>query len=407
MEVILPKLNPWQQDVFDDVKEGLYDYYVVKAKRQVGKSILAIDVCLYFAFLNISIATIIEPTLKQCRRVYKQIIKACGGETSPLIKSANQTLLSIEFFNGSEIIFGSAEQGDALRGMTVKKSILIIDEAAFIDQEIYEIIYPVVDAMHCPVMLISTPLFCSGEFYDKYMQGLQPGIVKSYDWSTYDTSIYLSAEKLEYYRQNISPLKFKSDYLGQFIAEGSYVFGDFNKCVGECSTGIPLYGGIDWSSGNDNDYTVLTLMDNKGQVTHIYPFKDFTPTQLVDELVKVIKSFPTLKCVQVETNSIGDVYMDFLKKGLKNGLIRGFTTSNDSKRKIIEQLITAFQNDKVRVPNEPELIKELQHYNIEKTPTGKVTYNGADGVHDDYVLSLAFVFDAYKRGMGNVSITFA
>lgn len=407
MEVVLPKLHQWQQDVFDEIIKNTYDYYVVKAKRQCGKSILAIDVCLYFAFNDVSIATIIEPTLKQCRRVYKQIIKACGGETSKLIKSANQTLLSIEFFNGSEIIFGSAEQGDALRGMTVKKSILVIDEAAFIGQEIYEIIYPVVDAMHCPVMLISTPLFCSGEFYEKYVQGLRNGIVKSYDWSKYDTSIYLSPEKLEYYRQNISPLKFKSDYLGEFIAEGSYVFGNINDCVGELSDSTPVYAGIDWSVGKDNDYTVITYMDKNGYVTSIESFKDFTPTQLVDKLGESINSHTALKCVQVETNSIGDVYMDFLKKKVKKGLIRGFTTTNDSKRKIIEQLITAFQKGKVRVPNEPELIKELQHYNIEKTPTGKVTYNGADGVHDDFVLSLAFVYDAYKRGMGTVSISFA
>lgn len=406
MEVTLPKLNDWQQDVFNDLKEDLYDYYVVKAKRQCGKSILAIYICLYFAFKDTSIATIIEPTLKQCRRVYKQILKACGGDTSPLIKSANQTLLSIEFFNGSEIVFGSAEQGDALRGATVKKSILVIDEAAFISKDIYEILYPLVDAMHCPVLLISTPLFCSGEFYEKYTQGLGSGIVKSYNWSLYDTSIYLPPEKLEYYRQNVSPLKFKSDYLGEFIEEGSYVFGDITNCVGELSDSLPTYAGIDWSVGKDNDYTVITYMDKRGFVTEIESFKDFTPTQLVDKLSESINAHTNLKCVQVETNSIGDVYMDFLKKRVRSGIIRGFTTTNDSKRKIIEQLITAFQNGKVRVPNEPELLKELQHYNIEKTPTGKVTYNGADGVHDDFVLSLAFAYDAYKRGMGAFSISF-
>lgn len=402
----MPKLNEWQQVVFDDIIGELFDYYIVKAKRQCGKSILAIDICLYFAFKNTSISTIIEPTLKQCRRVYKQIIKAVGGESSPIIKSANQTLLSIEFVNGSEIVFGSAEQGDALRGMTVKKGILVIDEAAFISQDIFEIVYPIVDAMKCPVLLISTPLFCSGEFYNKYTEGLRDGIVKSYDWSTYDTSIYLSKEKLEYYRQTISPLKFKSEYLAEFIAEGSYVFGDINKCVGEASRKAPIYAGIDWSCGNDNDYSVITYMDNEGCITSVESFKNFSPTQLVDKLADSINAHPSLKCVQVETNSIGDVYMDFLKKRVRKGLIRGFTTTNDSKRRIIEQLITAFQNSKVRVPNEPELLKELQHYNIEKTPTGKVTYNGADGVNDDYVLSLAFCYDLYKANSGSFTLSF-
>lgn len=406
-EIRFPKLNDWQSDVFNDLKEDKYDVYVVKSKRQVGKSILAITAMLYYAFKGKSISTCVEPTLSQSRRVFKQIVNAVGGEGSPILKSANATLLTIEFTNGSEIIFKSAEQEEALRGMTVKKGILIIDEAAFIKDEIFEILYPIVDANHCPVMLLSTPLFLSGEFYEKYTLGCGDGIVHSYDWSKYDTSIYLPKEKLEYYRQTISPLKFKSEYLGEFIAEGSYVFGDISKCVLGYSSGIPLYGGIDWSCGNDNDYSVLTLMDKDGKVTHIYSYKNFTPTELVEAFANDIKKHPSLKCVQVETNSIGDVYMDFLKKEVNKGLIKGFNTSNDSKRKIIEQLISAFQTEKVQVPPEPELLRQLQHYNAEKTPSGKITYNGADGVNDDYVLALAFCYDAYRKGIGKFEIGFA
>lgn len=408
MEIRFPKLNIWQSDVFEDLKENKYEVYVVKARRQVGKSILAITACLYYAFKERSISTIIEPTLAQCRRVFKQIVNSVGGEKSKLIKSANSTLLTIEFSNGSEIIFKSQEQGeDALRGMTVKKGILICDEAAFLKNSVFEVLYPIVDANKAPVMLLSTPLFLSGEFYDKYILGLGEGIVHSYDWSKYDTSIYLDPEKLEYYRRTISPLKFKSEYLGEFIEEGSYIFGDISNCITAYSKRAPIYAGIDWSVGNNNDYSVLTLMDSEGAVTNIYYYKNFTPTQLVERFSADIKRHPSLKCVLVETNSIGDVYMDFLKQKVKNNLIKGFTTTNDSKRRIIEGLISAFQQGKVQVPNEPELIKQLQHYNVEKTPAGKVTYNGADGVNDDFVLSLAFTYEAYKKGMGTFSLSFA
>lgn len=407
MDVRLPHMEEWQEVVFKDIKDTTSDIYVVKARRQIGKSVLASTILLYFALRDRSIGVVVEPTLNQSRRVYKQLLTAVGGESSPLIKSANATLLSLEFVNGSEIVFKSAEQKEALRGMTIKKSILVIDEAAFIPKDIYEILYPTVDACKCPILMISTPLFMSGEFYDKYIEGLDSYWVKSYDWSQYDTSKYLSNEKLEYYRTTISPLKFKSEYLGEFIAEGSYVFGDVSKCALGYSDGTPVYGGIDWSVGKDGDYSVLTLMDADGKVTDIYSYKDFTPTQLVEQFAKDINANPTLKCVQVETNSIGDVYMDFLKKEVKKGLIKGFTTTNDSKRKIIEQLISAFQNGKVQVPSEPELIKQLQHYNIEKTPSGRITYNGADGVHDDFVLSLAFAYDLYKHSKTTFSITFA
>lgn len=394
MDVILPKLYPWQEDVFQDVKQALYDTYVVKAKRQVGKSILAEDIALYFAFRDKSTSVIIEPTQAQSRRVFKQIVSAVGGEDSPVLKSANATLLQIEFKNGSEIIFKSAEQREALRGMTVKKGILIIDEAAFIQDDIFEIVYPAVDANKCPVMLISTPLFCSGEFYKKYQEGLVGRIVKSYNWSLYDTSVFLSKEKLEYYRETMSPLKFRSEYLGEFITEGSYVFGDF-KASGGFSENVPVYGGLDWGTGSGGDYTVLILMDELKRIVDIISFKDLTPTEQIDRLAEYIDTYPSLKCIQVELNSIGKVYYDMLRKKVKVRL-KGFQTTNDSKRRIIEALISAIQTQKVQVPNEPELIRQLQHYNVEKTQKG-YTYNGADGVHDDYVMALAFCYDLFNK----------
>lgn len=403
----MPRLEEWQEEVFNDIKDALYDFYVIVARRQVGKSVLAVDTLIYFAVSNPnSIGAIVEPTLSQSRRVYKQLIAAIGGEGSPLLKSSNATLLTIEFINGSEIVFKSAEQGvSALAGLTVKRSLLVIDEAAYIPQEIIETLYPVVDACKCPVLMISTPLFCSGEFYNKHLEGKKEGgLVKTYEWKHYDTSKYLSEEKLEYYRQTMSPLKFQSDYLGEFIKEGSYIFGDITPCISGYSKNNPVYGGIDWSVGKDGDYTVLILMDEDKAVTHLFTYKDFTPTDLIKELGEEIKKHPTLKAVMAETNSIGDVYMSFLKKAVKPGLIKGFTTTNDSKRRIIEQLISAFQTKKITIPNEKELIAEIQHYNIEKTPAGRITYNGADGYHDDHVMALAFVYEATKKS-GNISIS--
>ena len=121
LEIELAKLRPWQKDVFDEIiaDDGKQLTYVVKARRQVGKSILAESVVLYCAFKRTCISCVVEPTLSQCRRVYKQMVAAIGGEKSPVIKSANATLLELEFINGSQVVFKSAEQGEALRGLTL------------------------------------------------------------------------------------------------------------------------------------------------------------------------------------------------------------------------------------------------------------------------------------------------
>ena len=401
IEIEFPKLYLWQQEVFDDVQADENGwFYVVKARRQCGKSILAIDLLLYYAFKGRSIGTCLEPTLAQCRRVYKQIINAVGGTESPLLRSANATLLEIEFVNGSQIIFKSAEQRDALRGITVKRSILVIDEAAFIPKEIFEIIYPAVDALRCPVLMISTPQFEDGEFYEKYISGLNGNVfTKSYDWAKYDTSALLTPEKLEYYRNTMSPIRFRSEYLAEFITDKSFVFGDFTKNYGY-SQKPPKYAAIDWATGKNekDDFSCLVLMDEDRVVVDIKFYRVIDPMALVDTLAGVINSTATLINVTVEENSLGEVYRSALKRKMLNkGILKSFLTTNDSKRRIIEQLIKAFSEGDVTIPEEPRLKEQLQHYEIEQTPTGKVTYNAQSGFNDDAVIALALAYDAATR----------
>lgn len=399
IKIKLPPLEIWQDEVFKALSErkGKGGTFVVKSKRQVGKSILAEIAMIFYSLKWVGTSVCVEPTQAQSRRVFKQIVNALQG--SGAIKSANATLLTIEFANGSEILFKSAEQRDALRGFTVQ-NLLVIDEAAFIPSDIFEILYPTTDANNAPILIISTPLFESGEFYEQYMRGMNKELeTYSFDWSVYDTSKYLSSEKLEKYRQTLTPLKFQSEYLGLFIAEGSYIFGHFMKCAQTAKPlSAPTYAGIDWASGGEGDYTVITLMqETEGvrEVCDIIAFNNLSPTVQVDKIAEILNAIPTLKMAQVELNSIGTVFYDFLKKKFKK--IKGFQTTNESKRRIIEQLIKAFERGDISIPNNPELIKELQNYAMEKTQKG-YTYNGANGVHDDYVLSLAFAYDLFVKG---------
>ena len=391
MEIIFPKLHKHQRDVYDAVvnDNGAGDIYVVKSKRQCGKSFVASLILIYFSLnKKDTISMIVEPTLNQSRRIFKDIVKMLDG--SGIIKNANQSLLSIDFINGSEIIFKSAEQYDAIRGYSVS-GILIVDEGAFIRDDVYEILFPVRDAHNSPMLIISTPLFCDGYFYRLFTSTNS----KSYDWCDYDTSMFLSDEKLEQYRNTLSDLKFRSEYLGQFITDGGYVFKNIAKCVLSDSdiTGKPVVCGIDWAVGNDGDDTVLSLLDANANAVEFVRLNNMSPVEQISTIVNKLNTMPSLKKVVVEQNSIGNVYLDMLKhKYIRHSIVTKFNTTNESKRRIIEQLATAFQNESVHIPNDRELINQLQHYAVEKTKTG-YTYNG-QGAHDDYVMSLSMAYDA-------------
>ena len=237
------QLFPYQSDVIKGILKYPHDIHTVKSRRQTGKSVTIETILMLFAINRIGSCSIaVSPTLGQGRKMFKEVKKAL--QCTPIFESANSTTLDINLTTGSSILFKSAEQQDGLRGHTVT-GILCIDECAYIKDDIVFQTLPFVDANKAPILITSTPLFKRGVFYDFYKNGLDgKNGFHSYDVCDYDTSALLSPEKLEIYRQSVSPQIFRSDYLGQFITENSEIFGDLKKlCKGATvKSGLSIHG---------------------------------------------------------------------------------------------------------------------------------------------------------------------
>lgn len=388
-------------NVFDRHKNN--QIIVVKSSRQKGKSILIQQLALRQTINNENtIVIIVEPTYSQCKRMLKQIHK--GVRKIPgLIESVNSQDLVITFSNGSEIQLLSAASGDNIRGNTVTSNgFLCVDEAAFVKDEVMYECFPFCDANKANIILVSTPKFKNGAFYDNYKLAVdnEPNF-SLIDFNEYDTSMLLSRDRLEQYRKTLPKQIFRCEYLGEFIDATSELFGDFGKV---CSNNYDKESqteviGVDWGSGTNKDNTVFIGINSQKQMNYIDCFNDVTPTDTITRLVKLIERLKPKKLV-VESNSIGNVYFDMLRREINKRHIviqlTKFNTSNDTKRKIIENLQVAIQNHDIQLLDDVELKIELAGYRIESTPTGKITYNG-DGVHDDCVMALAIAFDAFNK----------
>lgn len=401
----------WQKDIINGILKYTHDIHVVKSKRQTGKSITIETILMFFAINKSGSCNIaISPTLGQGRKMYKEVKNAL--QNLPLFESANSTTLEINLTNRSQILFKSAEQADGLRGNTVS-GILCIDEAAYIKDEIVYQVLPFCDANKSPILIVSTPLFKSGVFYDFYMNGLngKDGF-HSYDICDYDTSALLSKGRLEMYRQSVSSQIFRSDYLGEFITESSEIFGDLKKLVkGVVHDSRHRTMGIDWSaggldSGKDPDETALAIMNEFRELEYIEGFSDKDTNQTIDYIISKIVEYNVEKCV-VETNSMGKVYIDILKKkialrGIRCQIIE-FTTTNDTKRQIIEDLAVHCNNSTISLIDDKKLFLEMMNFVVKKTPTGKITYeSGSSNIHDDLVLALSFSLYGQKKGTYNI-----
>ena len=404
-------LFPWQQDIIKGVLKFPHDIHICKSKRQIGKSLTCEVLLLYFSINKAGSTSIcISPTLNQSRKIYKEILK--GIQNLPIYQSSNSTILEINFTNGSCIKFKSGEQRDSLRGESVN-GILCIDEAAYIKDDIVYQVLPFCDAHKSPILIVSTPLFKSGVFFDFYMNGLN-GVngFHSYDICDYDTSALLSPQKLEIYRQSVSPQIFRSDYLGQFLTESSEIFGDLKKLVkGVIHQSRVKVMGVDWStagidSGKNPDETAISIMNEFRELEYIEGFSDKDTNQTIDYIVDKIVEYGVSKVV-VETNSMGRIYIDLLKKKIASRGIRcqviEFTTTNDSKREIIEDLVVHCQNGTISLIDDKKLFLQMMNFVVKKTQTRKITYeSGSSNIHDDLCLALAFSLYALKSGRYNV-----
>ena len=399
-------LEPWQKDLFD-----LYSTYprnkwfVIKAKRQVGKSI-CLEGLLIAASLKKpgSFSLFVSPVMQQARKVYNDVNRIAYS----IIRSANGSNLELTFINGSVVKFGSAQQADSLRGFTVKNSgLLVVDEAAFCSDDVfYQILVPTTNVFKSDIFIVSTPKFKRGFFYNLWIKGLEEGgKVISVDWNNYDTSKFLPSETLELYRQEMPRLAFQSEFLAEFIDGEGSVFTDFKRCFGNYTlqTNLDTVIGVDWGTGTGNDNTVLTvgqLKDGKIGISEQVVFNDKNAKDTISEIVKLCnrlkdRGIQNIEVV-VEKNSIGNVYGQLLIDALPESIqFTYFNTSNRSKDRIVKQLITCFENDRIVLPNDQKLSTELALYQCTISSTGQPVYNAPSGQHDDRVMSLCFTVDRF------------
>lgn len=406
MEITLPHLEPWQKDLlYTYLENPTNNIITVKAPRQVGKSIAIEILLIYVSLSKKGVSMCVSPTINQCRKIYTDITHILEG--IPCLKKKNDTLLQLEFTNGSVIYFKSAEMRDGLRGYTVS-NLMVIDEASFIGETVvYELLLPMTNVHKCTVILTSTPKFKQGVFYDCYLKGIEgkEGFI-SLDWCKYDLSTFLTPEKLNIYQSTLPKRVFQSEYLGMFIDGDSALFANFTECIkDDISFTGDIYFGIDWATGSGNDSTVISIggMNNKIKLLAQYAYTDKSTQETIKAIMKLVEKYQP-KGIAVEKNSIGNLFYDLLKEAVEEYVeqwnythswnekidieVKAITTTNKSKQQWVDNLALLFEQNEIEIPNCTELIKQLTFYECKVNQNGTATFNAKTGYHDDYVMSL-------------------
>jgi hypothetical protein len=350
---------------------------------------MSINLLMYFGLNNNNSSILwVSPVYSQATKVFQQIYQAL--QPAGLVKSANKADFVIQLINGTTIYFKSSERPETIRGLSI--NFAFIDEAQDCkDLAWKQSILPTLTAAGKKCIITGTPKR-KNWFYDVFMLGKSKDHSnhKSYHGSSVD-SPYVKSEFIEEQMRTLPPKIFKQEFLAEWQDnEGSVFQGLDRVCINEMwpdRNQSKVYAGLD--IGNKGDYSVLTIIDELGRVLYMWRDNRIEYSQIVDKVAEVCRHYK-VRDLLVEVNGVGDPIFEMIKK--KYSRTSPLFQTNQTKENIIRRLMGDIQDTTLELPSPnlfPALAEELEIFEYEVLPSGKIRYTHPQGFHDDCVLSLA------------------
>lgn len=403
-KIVGAKLISWQNDaVRTFLKLKKDERLVIKKCRQVGCSYVFAQILFYVAINRPRSTSIyITTTNSAARKFFTDMAEFCKNSS---LVSLNASLLEMSFWNGSIIYFKSSES--QLRGISCKKGgIMVVDECAFLKSDIWTSILPFTTVSKANTLIASTPWTKRGMYYTFYERALSgdPGYYLV-DTKNYDLSFFISEDQREEYRKILSPQAFRTEIDGEFMDSTSGVFGDYQSVYVEPEDKDPVWCGIDFSVSVGGDDTVLTGFNKSKQQCLLYVDNSIEdPVARAEKLAEIINSYPSIKKVVCETNSMGSTFISILRRKLKRpSILEEFTTTNTTKKDIIENLVSLIGQRQITLLDDPKLDYEFAIFQLVELKNGNYSYAADTKVQnsrDDIVMATAFAAKEFGGNKG-------
>lgn len=384
-----------QRELINAIKSNKYKYICAAFSRQIGKSVTMQIMCVEWLLSPNEEIIYFTPTYNLAKNFYSKIIKILPQN---LITKCNSSELIIETITNSKLRFFSGEAAQTARGNNCTR--LIIDEAAYIKEEIdgqnfwYNIVVPLLKAKGKTAILISTPFGKQGFFYDLCMKGYRGEEGYCYINKTIYDDELITREQIEELKKGYPQMAWECEFECKFLSNALSVFPDYEErfVEGFNFDKSNICCGIDLSSvGEDN--TVVTFINNKNQVEqHIINGElDYKYRQIAN----LINSYNP-RLTYIESNSIGDVMINEIKKYVKNKQkVQAFTTTNETKKIQVGLVSVAITNKEITFDkNNKILYSELGTFSYKLSKNNNITYAATAGNHDDTVMSLCLALQA-------------
>jgi hypothetical protein len=154
--------DPWQQQLLGSPKTRL----LLLCSRQVGKSTVAAALALRTALLQPQAPVLLlSPSLRQSGELYRKVVDLFSRLGRPMGVVA-ESAQRLELANGARIVSLPGDE-KTIRGFS-GVAMLIIDEAARVDDALYSAVRPMLATSQGRLVALSTPFGKRGWFHNEW-----------------------------------------------------------------------------------------------------------------------------------------------------------------------------------------------------------------------------------------------
>jgi hypothetical protein len=206
--------DPWQEDLLRSTSNRV----LLNCCRQSGKSTMTGVIALHRALYHPgSLILCLAPALRQSQELFGKVLGFYRDLGRPVSPQAERKL-SLELENGSRIVTLPGSE-KTIRGFS-GTSLLVLDEAARVDDELYFAVRPMLAVSGGALMMLTTPYGKRGVFYEEWTSGR--------GWERYEVPARdcprIPETFLEEERNALPPFIFRQEYECSFEDTEDQVF---------------------------------------------------------------------------------------------------------------------------------------------------------------------------------------
>jgi hypothetical protein len=199
--------DPWQARLLATEERRV----LLNCSRQSGKSTMAALLALHRALYHPgSLVLVLAPALRQSQELFAKIWEFYSALGEPL-KKYGERRLSLELTNGSRIVSLPGKEA-TIRGYS-GASLLLLDEAARVPDELYFSVRPMLAVSGGRILMLSTPFGRRGAFFEEWTKGT--------GWERFEVPApecpRNSSEILEEEMRALGPWWYAQEYETQFM----------------------------------------------------------------------------------------------------------------------------------------------------------------------------------------------